>query len=162
MEALERRDGGDLALQGPLTHRRFYDGQDLDATLPSRSREPQPGHPLTDARHRQAAPSRRVSRSQVKRSARSWAYALTVFGEYPIATKCRRNASTGGMGNASESMTVNERSRRGRLGGAGPTPASMVSLPRGHPQSRCHPRAHYGATPYVAFVKDAMPRTLDK
>lgn len=81
--------------------------------------------------------------------------------EYPSATKCRRNASTGGMGDASESMTVNERCPSWAPRRAW-TDTSIDGVPSTWTQSRCHPRAHHGATPYVAFVKDARARTLDK
>ena len=56
VEAVEGRDGGELALQGPLTDRRLDAGQDPDPTLTSRARQPQPRDSLADIGYRQGAP----------------------------------------------------------------------------------------------------------
>jgi hypothetical protein len=44
--------------------------------------------------------------SHSNKSLRSWAYALTVAGNLPLATKCTKNASIGGTGKESTPITV--------------------------------------------------------
>lgn len=87
VEAVESTQRRDLPLQGSLGHGRSDRRKDADSSLPGRRRQPQPPDPLSDTRHRHRPPVPIGHLDPGERSARSWAYALTVFGEYPSPTE---------------------------------------------------------------------------